>query len=366
MPAMASITSCAIAAQYRAVMKAGAIGGTVIAFTVLGRLALGSGHAGFIEGMSVSLNYAASFILIAALGGVLAARQPAVTAPALAAKMGDLDSRDGLRSLLQESTCLLRSQAASVFGNLVAIVPAMALLAGAALLLTGAPPLDAARAVARLDALSLFGMSPLYAALTGILLWLSGLAAGFADNWFALRQVRAALAHHRRLVHAFGPVRAERLARRVERLVPSLAGSLSLAFMLGMGPVVMQFFGLGVDVRHVTLSAGALVAAAASLGWPILASSEFWLAVLGIAAIGLLNVGVAFACALALALRAREVPERTRRRVFWSVLRRCAKSPGAVLLPPARQEGVAEAEARAEAPQAAPSDDPPKRSGNGV
>ncbi|RJG01662.1 site-specific recombinase [Noviherbaspirillum sedimenti] len=347
--------------EYRAMLKAAYVGGIITAFTVLAKLAMAStGQAGFIAGLSASLTYAASFVLITALGGVLATRQPAVTAPALAARMGDLDSREGLRGLLQETAWLLRSQAAAVFGNLIAVIPVMAVLAGAVLLFTGTPPLDPAKAQASLQSLSLFGMTPLYAALTGGLLWLSSLVASFVDNWFALRQLRASLAHHRRLVHALGAARAERLARWAERHVSSLAGNLSLAFLLGMGPVVMQFFGLGLDVRHVTLSTGTLVAAAASLGWASMASSEFWLAVLGIAAIGLLNVGVAFGCALALALRAREVPDRIRRLVFSSVLRRFARSPRSFLFPREQEAGgVAQA-----APAAAFEDERRKRSGS--
>lgn len=58
-----------------------------------------------------------------------------------------------------------------------------------------------------------------------------------------------------------------------------------------------------------------------------MATPEFWLACVGIVAIGLLNVGVAFACALALALRARDVPKRVRRLVFRAMLRRFTLTP---------------------------------------
>ncbi|HCY64300.1 MAG TPA: preprotein translocase subunit TatB [Oxalobacteraceae bacterium] len=352
-------------AEYRTVLKAACTGGIVAAFCVLGQFAVAAGEARFSAGLSATLVYTLSFLLIVALGGVLAARQPAVTAPALAARMGDLESREGLRGLLRESAWLLRAQAASVFGNLFTAIPAMAVLAGAMFLLTGAPVQAPGAAQASLESLSLFGMTPLYAALTGVLLWLSSMVASFADNWFALRQMRAALAHHRRLVHALGAARAERLARRVERHVPGLAGILTLALLLGMGPVVMQFFGLGLEVRHVTLSAGTLVAAATSLGWSSLASSEFWLAMLGIAAIGFLNVGVAFGCALALALRAREVPDRMRRLVFGAVLRRFARSPRAFLFPQGRETGVTAAPKPSVTPGAVPSDEPHGRSGSG-
>jgi site-specific recombinase len=329
--------------EYRAMVKAACLGGIITAFAVLGKYALaGAGLASFFEGMSASLNYVAGFLVIAAIGGTLATKQPAVTGPALAAKMESLDTVDGLRALLLEIAFLLRSQAAAVFGNLIAVIPTMAAISSAIFLLSGAPMMDAAKANATLNSLSILGATPLFAAFTGILLWISGLSAGFADNWFALRRLREGLAHHRRLVHALGAARTQRWASRLEQQVAGIVGIVSLGVLLGMVPVIAHFFGLPLDVRHVTLSTGALTAAAASLGWGVFASTEFWLAVGGIAMIGLLNVGVAFSCALALALRAREVPKRIRRLVFRAVLRRFTASPRSFLFPEKHEATVIE------------------------
>lgn len=322
--------------EYRAMLMAACRGGIVTAFTVLGKALLSSaGMARFFEGLFASLNYAVSFLAISAIGGVLATKQPAVTAPALAAKMSQLDTVEGLRTLLGEVALLLRSQAAAVFGNLIAVVPTMLAISLVILLTTHAPMLDLKHAQATIESLSIIGPTPLFAALTGILLWLSSLASGFADNWFALRRLREALTHQRRLVRVLGAPRAERWATWLERHIAQIVGNISLGLLLGMSPVIVQFFGLPLDVRHVTLATGSLTAAASSLGWPILMSPHFWLAVGGIASIGLLNVGVSFGCALVLALRAREVPVRIRRIVFRAVLRRFSASPRSFLFPEA-------------------------------
>lgn len=321
-------------AEYRTLLKAACGGGIITALTVLGKLALsGAGLARFFEGLFASLNYAASFLTISAIGGVLATKQPAVTAPVLASKMGALDTVDGLRALLSEIALLLRSQAAAVFGNLISVIPTMLVVSVAVLMLSGAPLMHPDKAHASLRDLSIVGVTPLFAAFTGLLLWVASLMAGFADNWFALRQLREALSHHRRLVHALGAARAERWARWLERHVADIVGNVSLAFLLGMTPVTAQFFGLPLDVRHVTLATGTLTAAASSLGWGVVGSPEFWLAAAGIVMIGLLNVAVAFGCALSLALRAREVPGRIRRLVFRAVLRRFTASPHSFLFP---------------------------------
>jgi site-specific recombinase len=139
-----------------------------------------------------------------------------------------------------------------------------------------------------------------------------------------------------------GAVRAEHWARWLEQHIASIVGNVSLGILLGMTPVVAQFFGVPLDVRHVTLATGTLAAAASSIGWNVLGSMEFWLAVGGIVTIGILNVGVAFSCALMLALRAREVPARIRRLVFRTVLRRFTASPYSLLFP-GNKEGIAPA-----------------------
>lgn len=321
-------------AQYRAMLKAACRGGFMTAFTIVIKQAqTGLGLARFFEGVFLSLNYAVSFLVISSVGGVLATKQPAVTATALASKMGALDTVEGLRALVLEIAWLLRSQAAAVFGNLIAVIPTMAVIS---LLLIGLgfgglmPP---AKALASIDSLSIAGLTPLFAVLTGVLLWLSSLAAGFSDNWFALRRLRDALTHHRRLVLALGPARAGRWAQWLENNIAGIVGNVSLGVLLGMTPVVSHFFGLPIDVRHVTLSTGTLVAAVMSLDWQILSTPAFWLAVAGIMSIGLLNVSVAFVCSLSLALNARDVPARVRRVVLRTVWRRFMGAPWFFILP---------------------------------
>lgn len=318
---------------YYALLRAGLLGGAVIAGTALMKFTLARlGMVHFFEGALASLNYAFSFLLITALGGVLATRQAAVTAPALAARMGELDA-EGVRGLMQAAGQVLRSQSAAIFGNLLGVVPVMLALCAAGWYALGNTPLTAVQAQEVLQAHSLVGPTPLYAALTGILLWLASLAAGLADNWFALRRVREVVARHRRLVHALGALRAERCAAWLERHVAAITGNLVLALLLGMAPVLAAFFSLPLDVRHVTLAAASVVAAAFSLGWDVLATPGFWLAAAGVAATALFSVGVAFACALALALRARDLSRATRRRVQRAVLRRFITAPGLFILP---------------------------------
>ncbi|CAN5359264.1 site-specific recombinase [soil metagenome] len=320
--------------EYLSVVKAAGVGGILLALILAGKLALHqAGFAEFFEGLFASLNYALGFLTIAALGGILAGRQPAGTAPLLASKMHALDSVDSLHALLREVAALLRTQAAAVFGNLMTVVPVVLIFSLAVGVLLGAPLLAPEKAQRALHEISVAGPTPLLAALTGVLLWFASLVAGFADNWFALRGLRQALGHHRRLIYVLGAQRTERLARWLERQVAAIAGSLTLAFLFGMTPVLAHFFGVPFDVRHVSLAAASLTAAASGLGWQVLATSGFWLAVAGVVVSAVLNVGLAFGCALGLAMQAREVPGRLRRAAWRAILRKLLASPRSYLFP---------------------------------
>lgn len=321
---------------YRTILKAGCKGGAVLGFIALlkyiwaytGWFNFGSGdNAYFFEGVLVSAQYVVGFWLVSAVGGVLAATQPAVTSPLLAAKMGSLDTTDGVRSLMSEVVWLLRSQMAAMLGNIIAIVPAAIVVAGAFYLVVDAPMMDYERATSALDSLSVMSLTPLYAIVTGILLWFSATIAGVFDNWFALHRLKEALHHHRRLVYVLGAARAERFAQWCERHVALIAGNLSLGVLFGMTPAVMEFFGVHLEIRHIALALGKLMAAVSSLGWETVTTNAFWMAIAGIVAIGIINVGVAFACALILALRARNVPAKLRYLVYRRVMRVLTTKP---------------------------------------
>lgn len=329
--------------EYMRMLRAGLRGGFVLAFTALLAAAIIKlNFANFFEGLLLSVSYTVSFLAIAALGGVLAARQAVVTAPTLAAEMGGLDTVEGLRKLVAKIIIVLRAQIAGLFGNVLTVVPTIIAIALALFLIADRPLMSPAQATLTIHSLSLIGWTPLFAALTGVLLWLASLLAGFADNWFALRRLKEAITYHRRIVHALGPQRAERWAAWLERNIARIAGNVALALLLGMTPTIAQFFGLPLDIRHITLSTAHLVSAASTLGWPVFAQPQFWLAVAGLLVVGTLNIAVAFFCALILALRAREVPQRACKLVLRSIVRRFTFSPLVFFWPPKPARKVVE------------------------
>ncbi len=329
-------------AEYRAMLRASAGGGVVAAFVTWLKLGLTALHLPpLAEGLLAAANYSVGFVAIQLMHFTLATKQPAATAAALAHRMQDLDRPEQLERFTDEVVHLVRSQAASIAGNL-ALVPPVALavdLLGR--LLTGQALLGPEKATQSVASLSLLGPSLAYAALTGVFLWLSSLAAGWADNWFALRRVGAGLARGRLATVLLGRQGAARVAGFLEAQVAGLAGNVSLGVLLGLVPALFAAGGLPVEIRHVTIATGQLVAACAALGFEVLGSTGFWLALLGVLGIGAVNLAVSFSLALWLAVRARGLAAPDRRALRGAILRRLLTRPLSFVYPVAAPPGSA-------------------------
>ncbi len=315
-------------AQYREMLRHAAGGGAVMALTtwmkfVVLTLAVSAFWSGFFAGM----NYALSFVLIQLLHWTVATKQPAMTAPAMAVKLKDLSACGAVDAFVDEVTHLVRSQVAAVVGNLALVAPCVLLISGALRWLFGKPMIDPVQAGHVLHSITLLGPTVLFAAFTGVLLFTSSIVAGWAENWFVLHRLDSAVRYNPRITAALGVVRAARWARFTRDNISGLMANISLGMMLGLIPAIAAFVGLGLEVRHVTLSMGQLAAAGASLGLGVLSLPAFWWCVAGLIFTGVLNVGVSFHLAFRLALRAHNVSGVDRSRINAAIRERALTAP---------------------------------------
>lgn len=319
---------------YGRMVKKAAGGGALTALTVLSKFAiLALGLSAFWSGLAAGLMYAASFLAIQLLHLTLATKQPAMTAPAMAAKLRDLKDDNAIDEFVDEVTHLVRSQVAAVMGNVLVVVPvviALSLLIARAL---GHPVIDRIHAIAVLDSLSLAGPTAIHAAFTGVLLFTASIIGGWTENAFVLHRLDSAMRYNPRIGAVLGAARARRWADFMRTHISGFASNISLGLMLGLVPAFAAFFGLGLDVRHVTLSAGQVAAAVASLGLPALTQPALWWAAAAIPVIGMLNVGVSFYCAFRVALRAHSVNRTDRARIRAAIWARWRSRPVRFFIP---------------------------------
>ena len=322
-------------AEYVDMFKRACGGGAVLAGTTFMKFAvLALGLSPFMAGMGAGLNYAASFVIVQWLHFTVATKQPAMTAPAMAAKLADVRSDEAVESFVDEVAHLLRSQVAGILGNLLVVAP---LVLGVQLAMVhglGHPLINEAEARYTLKSLTLLGPTLWYAAFTGVLLFASSILAGWAENAFVLHRLDSALRWNPRIRAWLGEDRAARWAAWWRDNISGLAANISLGFMLGLVPVVAAFVGLPLDVRHVTLSTGQVAGALGTLGWGVFNEPAFWWCVAALPLTGVFNVGVSFLLALRVAARSRGVRVTDRARLWRAIGRRLLRQPGSFLVPP--------------------------------
>jgi len=190
---------------------------------------------------------------------------------------------------------------------------------------------------------SLDGLNPslmIFGVFTGFLLWCSSFAAGWIENLAIQRRMSLWIKLHP-LKATLGAESLHRAAKKFEQNIGGWAGNISLGFLLGLAPVVSKFFGLGLEVRHVTLSTGALTLALTSLmmldphQFRLMAWNQgyFVKCVLGVMLIGFLNVFSSFLISLFIALRTRDELAGTQFRFVLNLIKISISQPLPFLFP---------------------------------
>ncbi|MGA8784691.1 MAG: site-specific recombinase [Polaromonas sp.] len=324
-------------ADYKEMLGMAMGGGAVTALTTLLKfMVVGIGLSAFWSGFWASVAYAGTFIMIQLLHFTLATKQPAMTAPAMAAKLKDIDSDESpttLEDFVDEVTHLMRSQVAAVVGNVFMVVPAVLLVNAVIQLLLGRPMISHENALHVLESLTLLGPTLLWAAFTGVVLFASSMIAGWVENWFVLHHLGSAMRHNPRFTAALGAERAARWSVFMREHISGFASNISLGFMLGLIPAFTGFFGVELELRHVTLSTGQLAAAGASLGLDAFRHAALWWCIASIPLIGALNLGVSFYFAFRLALQAHNVSKLDRARIRSAIWARWRSHPRSFFVP---------------------------------
>ncbi len=291
----------------------------------------------FVEGFLAGLNYAVSFVLMHVFHLVLATKQPSMTGAALANILHRCQDESRIDELVSYVQRIVRSQLAAAFGNIIAVGAGAVVFSLIWKATFGVPFLSVESAEYAVKSMNpIHSGTIFFAILTGVILWLSSLAGGWIENWAVYHQLPRAIAEHR-LGSAFKPETVQKFSESFARNIAPWGGSIVLGFMLGMTPSVGRFFGLPLDVRHVTLSTGTLALGITSRGPEVLGKGALIWAALGIAVTFVMNLGVSFYLALRLAIRAQDISAVENHRILRTLWKRFWTGPRDFFLPPARE-----------------------------
>ncbi|MFZ2855046.1 MAG: site-specific recombinase [Rhodocyclaceae bacterium] len=322
--------------EYWSMARSAMIGGVIIACMACLKILLGKAEMPPLTGaIAFCLNYGLGFCLIHILHGTVATKQPAMTANAIAASIGEAGGK--LRNI-ENLTCLMartvRSQLIAILGNICIAIPLAGLIAFAIFSIGGEHFVSPEKAAhlfvdqSPIDSGALF-----YAAIAGVCLFLAGLISGYYDNYAAYNRIPERILQLGWPKRLFGERRMRRVSSYIGDNLGSLAGNLFFGFLLGGVTIFGVLFGLPLDIRHVAFASAFLGIAFVGLDFAPDVGLFAW-AALGVAAIGLINLAVSFTLALNVALRARQIPEAPWRLIAGSLLNHLLHQPRDFFLPP--------------------------------
>jgi site-specific recombinase len=324
--------------EYIDMARAALGAGGLIALIALCKIFLHRVHlAPLNEIFAYALNYGLGFVLVYIMGFTIATKQPAMTANALAASIGEARGKardlENLITLIARAT---RSQLVAILGNVSMAIPIAISVSLAFFLLDERPAITLQEADDLLAAHHPFASGSLFfAGVAGVCLFLSGLVAGYFDNLATYNRIPQRIQQLGWAKRLFGARHLERLANYVGDHMGALAGNFLFGVMLAMAWGAGALLSLPIDIRHVAFSSAYLGYAAAAYDFSPPLGAFVWAAV-GVAGIGLINLGVSFTLALFVALRARGVTFSQGRQLMYGLTRRLLTHPGDFFLPPGK------------------------------
>jgi site-specific recombinase len=316
-------------------MWAAALGGGLLTvITAAVKLRVYDAHMPpFVEGFAAGTNYAVSFIFLQIFGLVLATKQPAATAATFAGIIRESRGIERENKLADFVSRITSTQLAAALGNVFAVGIGAIFFERLWLLVFSESYLAHETATHVYETLNPTSSgTALFAIETGVILWMAALAGGWCENFAVYYRLTDAIAQHP-VGLKIGQGRMKKVSRILRRNLGGWSTSIVLGYLLGFAPVIGKFFGLPIDVRHVTLSTGTLALAVAHFGARSMGRNWFYAAVAGIGVIFVLNLFVSFSIAAYVGLRAYDVSGREQWEILGSLVRDGLKSPGRFLWP---------------------------------
>ena len=320
--------------DYWQMWRAGAGGGLLTVFTAALKMRLIESHFPLaIEGFLIGTDYAISFVLLQIFGLALATKQPSMTAATLAGIVRENRGVTRWSKISGFAADISRTQLAAAFSNVIAVCIGAVVFERlwAHMFRTHYLPVESAQHVYQTLHPFTSGTA-IFAAVTGVLLWLAALIGGWCENFAVYHRIPEAIAQHP-LGGRLGSRTMLRAADWLERNLAGWSTSIVLGYLLGFTPVVARFFGIPLDVRHVTLSTGTLALAAARFGTASFGHGWLYAAIAGIAITFVLNLGVSFSIASIVALRAYDMPRSEQIQILKFLLREFFASPLSFMFP---------------------------------
>lgn len=245
-----------------------------------------------------SINYAMCFVVVKLTGGIIATKQPALTASTIVRNIDRQDDLviDSINSITLLARKVFRSQFISIIGNFLMAISLASLLVWILRVSDITYVQDIVDAPYLLKNAMPSSTLIFYAAIAGFFLAMSGLIAGYFDNKIVATKIAYRISNHKSLS------RSNKLAGFVEKKTGALLGNIFLGAFLGTAFLLSNLLPFSVDIRHIAFSS-------ANVGYGITSydfdTQTIALAVAGVFLIGFINFMVSFSITFYLTIKSR-------------------------------------------------------------
>jgi site-specific recombinase len=299
-------------------------GGIIVGFLCIFKLLFSKievsdfGHAFF-----YSLNYAFGFIAIYLMGFTLATKQPAMTASSLVASIENglktnSSQKNKHKDFAELFAKLFRSQFIAFVGNVFLAFPVSLIIIYLIYFLFDVNIAETKADKILTDISPIHSLLIFHAAIAGVFLFLSGIISGSISNRNKYNNMYYRIQEHPWLKLTFGSQKSKKIASWFQAKWPGVASNFWFGVFLGSTASVGVFFGLNLDIRHITFASGNLAIGLFGNDFVISNWMLFW-TIFGIGIIGFVNFIVSFLLSLGLAFRSRKIPFQELKFLFWSV-----------------------------------------------
>lgn len=280
-----------------------------------------------------SMNYAMGFIMIYLMGFTLATKQPAMTAATMTKVLSEEGNTNNDRTEFAHLVSkLFRSQFIAFVGNVLLSFPiALAIIYGLDVFFSQNLAVD--RSDKLLKDLDPFqSKAILHASIAGFYLFISGIISGNIGNNSVFFQIPERIAKNLSIRRLFGAKFAKGLSKYYAKNWPGIVSNFWFGVFLGATAPVGLFFGLDLDIRHITFAAGNFAIGLYGKDFSV-DSYTFWISFFTVFLIGFFNFLVSFSLSMFLAFRSRKLNFGQVSEIYKEIFRYFFRHPLKFFLP---------------------------------
>lgn len=287
----------------------------------------------FFHAFLYSLNYAMGFVMIYLMGFTLATKQPAMTAATMTKVLSEQgNSKRNNTEFADLVSKLFRSQFIAFVGNVLLAFPvAMAIVYGLDVFFSQNLAVEKSEKLLKdLDPFN--SKAILHASIAGFYLFISGIISGNIGNNSIFFQIPDRIAKNQSIKRVFGAKFAKSLSKYYAKNWAGIVSNFWFGVFLGATAPIGLFFGLDLDIRHITFAAGNFALGLYGKDFSV-DSYTFWLALLTVFIIGFFNFLVSFSLSMFLAFRSRKLNFGEVSEIYKEIFKYFLKNPLKFFIP---------------------------------